>query len=87
MRASVPLAVSLPFVAAFAVFELVVYVAGFVLPGSGGAFSASIVGHLFLINAVVLCTLMALHQLAMISGMLVRRDAPGPQSLSAGSFR
>ncbi len=82
-----PLAVSLPFMAAFAAFELGLYIAGFVLPESDGAFSASVVWHVFLINAVVLCGLMAIDQLMIISGLLIQNDTPEPRSLGAPSFR
>ena len=71
-----PLAVSLPFVAGFATFELGLYVAGFVLPGSEGAFSASVVGQVFVINALSLCALMAVYHSAMLVGLLARRDGP-----------
>lgn len=65
-----PLAISLPFMAAFTAFEFGLYVAGYVLPGSNGAFSAAVVGQIFLTNAVVLCALIALFVLAMIPWML-----------------
>lgn len=70
-----PLAISLPFVAAFATFELGLYAAGFVLPGSDSAFSASVVGHVFLINAVALFGLLATYHLAMLLGRLTRSGA------------
>jgi hypothetical protein len=82
-----PLAVSLPFVAAFAVFELGLYVAGVVLPGSEGAFNASMVGHVFLINAVTLCGLMAVYQLAMILGLLTRNGTSETRTFGAASYR
>ena len=61
-----PLAISLPFMAAFTVFEFGLYVAGYVLPGSAGAFSAAVVGEIFLVNAVVLVALVALAELTMM---------------------
>lgn len=79
-----PLAVSLPFVAAFAAFELGLYVAGFTLPGTKGAFSASVVGHVFLINAVTICGLMAVYHLAMMSGLVSRN---GAMQLGTASYR
>jgi hypothetical protein len=82
-----PLAISLPFVAAFAAFELGLYLAGYGLPGSAGAFSVSIVAHVFLINAIVLCVLMALYHLATMSGLLSRNEAPEPRGIRAASFR
>ncbi|MDR3534076.1 MAG: hypothetical protein P4L90_26360 [Rhodopila sp.] len=81
------LAVSLPFMAAFAAFELGLYVAGFMLPGSDGAFSASVIGHVFLINLVTLAVLMAVYHLAMLVGLVARDDAQAPLSLGAASFR
>jgi hypothetical protein len=69
-----PFAVSLPFFGAFAAFELGLYAAGFVLPGSDAAFAASVVWHIFLINAVALCGLMVAYHLAMMFGNLVRQD-------------
>jgi hypothetical protein len=73
-----PLAISLPFVAAFAAFEFGLYLAGYLLPVSEGAFSASVVWHVFLVNGVTLCALMAVFHLAMMLWLLVRNSAPGP---------
>jgi hypothetical protein len=70
------LAVSLPFVAAFTAFELGLYLAGLVLPGSEGAFSASVVGQVFLVNTIGFCALLAVHRLVMVSGLAVRNDEP-----------
>jgi hypothetical protein len=70
-----PLAVSLPFVAAFASFELGLYAAGYLLPVSEGAFSASVVAHVFLINVVALCGLMSVYRLAILVADLLRHDA------------
>jgi hypothetical protein len=81
------LAVSLPFVAAFAIFESGLYVAGLALPGSDGAFSASVIGHVFLINAVTLCVVMAVYHLAMLTGHLARPDTSTPSAAGAASFR
>jgi hypothetical protein len=78
-----PLAVSLPFVAAFAAFELSLYVAGFALPGSDGAFSATVVGHVFLVNAVAICGLTALYHAATMLGLLIRNGAPATRTLGA----
>jgi hypothetical protein len=73
-----PLAISLPFVAAFAAFELGLYLAGYLLPVGEGAFSASVVWHVFLDNAVTLCSLMAAYHLAMMLRLMVRSDTSGP---------
>jgi hypothetical protein len=60
-----PFAVSLPLLAAFATFELSLDIFGLVLPGSDGAFAASIVFHVLLINVVTLCVIMATYHLSM----------------------
>ena len=59
---------------AISTFEFVLYVAGFVLPDSEGAFTASVVGHVIVINAIVYCSLLAVSHLARISRLSVRRD-------------
>ena len=79
-----PLAVSLPFMAAFTAFELSLYVAGFALPGTEGAFSVAVIGHVFLINAVTLCALMAGYQLAMLGAYLIGQPASAPHVAGAG---
>jgi hypothetical protein len=60
----VRLAVSLPFVAAFATYELGLYVAGLVLPAANTAFTAAVIGRVFLTNALTLFGLSAVHHLA-----------------------
>ena len=82
-----PLAVSLPFVAAFTAFESGLYVANFLLPGTDGAFGAAIISHVFLINAVALCGLMAAYQLAMLAGHLTRPQASAPVAAGGRSLR
>jgi len=82
-----PLAVSLPFVAAFAAFELGLYTAGFALPAAEGAFSASVVGHVFMINAVAICGLIAVRNLAMMSGLFARDSASQPRTFGSVSYR
>lgn len=72
-----PFAVSLPFMGAFAAFELGLYGAGFVLPGTDGAFAASVVWHVFLLNAIALGGVMAAYHLAMLAGYLVRQNTSG----------
>jgi hypothetical protein len=79
-----PLAISLPFIGAFASYELVLYVAGFVLPGGGGGFTASVVEQVFLVNVLALLGLLAGYQLARTTGLLSRdataqRLAPAPR--------
>ena len=70
------LAMSLPFVAAFAAFELGLYGAGLILPGSESAFSAAVIAHVFAINAVAFCGLAIVHHMAMMLWPLARNDAP-----------
>jgi hypothetical protein len=70
-----PLVMSLPFVAAFAAFELGLYGAGLVLPGSDAAFGAAVIGHIFTINAFAFCGLALIHHIAMMLWPLVRNDA------------
>lgn len=82
-----PLAVSLPFVASFATFELGLYVAGFVLPGGDGAFSASVIGHVFAVNGLALCGLIAVYHLVSMIGMYARHEALAPSVGSSASFR
>ncbi|MGD0104005.1 MAG: hypothetical protein ABSC06_08210 [Rhodopila sp.] len=82
-----PLAVSLPFMAAFAAFESGLYVAGLVLSASEGAFSASVVGHVFLVNAASLCGLLAVYQLVMMSGLIGRRDELDLPKLGSALYR
>jgi hypothetical protein len=59
------LAISLPFIGAFATYELSLYIAGFVLPGGDGAFTAAIVAQVFVVNLIALIGLLAVHQLAL----------------------
>lgn len=80
-----PLAISLPFVAAFAAFELTLYGAGIVLPISPGAFGTAIISHIFLTNATTLCVLMILHHLTIFVGLQARLDAMMPLSAGAAS--
>ena len=68
----VAFAVSLPFMASFASFELTLYVAGFVLGGSAGAFSFSVIEHVLMVNVVALACLIVLFRLAMLTAMLPR---------------
>jgi hypothetical protein len=82
-----PLAVSLPFVAAFATFELCLYAAGYRLPGSEAAFSAPVVGHVFLINAAALCGVMTVHYLAMFAEYLARSAAAASTTPRGASFQ
>jgi hypothetical protein len=59
------LAISLPFMAAFAAYQLSLYVAGFVLPGAEGAFTAPIVAQVFVVNLIALIGLLAVYQLTL----------------------
>jgi hypothetical protein len=46
------------------------HVAGFVLPGTAGAFSLSVIAQVLLINAASLCAVIAIHQLATLAARL-----------------
>lgn len=70
-----PMAVSLPFMGAFAAYELSLYVAGFALPGSDSAFSFAIIRQLFVVNVMALAGLVIAYQLALLAGLLVRERA------------
>ena len=84
----VPLAISLPFVGAFAAFELGLYLAGVVLPVSDAAFRASVIGNVFLVNAAALCGLLAVYSSAAGLGIVGRRDAAADLlALSGAAFR
>jgi hypothetical protein len=71
-----PFSVSLPFIAAFAAFELGLYGVGFILPGGEGAFAASVVWHVFLVNAVALGGLMVAYRMVMLVGYLLWHETP-----------
>lgn len=80
-------AVSLPFVGAFAAYELGLYVASFMLPGSDAAFAAAIVEQLFLVNLVALLGLMAVHQAALLLTLLARSNTASGMAGAAASLR
>ncbi len=83
----VPLAVSLPFVGAFAAFELGLYLAGVVLPVSDAAFRASVIGNVFLVNAAALCGLLAVYNGAVGLGIVGRDAAADLLALPGAAFR
>ncbi len=58
-----PLALSLPFVGAFAAFEAGLYAAGRLLSGSADAFGPPVMRHVFWVNAASLGGLMVLYWL------------------------
>lgn len=77
-------AISLPFVGAFAAFEFALYVASFVLPSEADAFALPVVRQIFVVNALSLAGLVAVHWLAGIAGLLDSgRDEPMRPALSA----
>jgi hypothetical protein len=80
----VRLAVSLPFIAAFAVYELGLYVAGLSLGAEQGAFSFAVVKQVFLINLVALLIPQALSGLARGFGLF---GGPVPPSGLAAASR
>lgn len=72
----VRLAISLPFVAAFATYEYSLYVAAFVLPGDAAAFAFAVVRQIFLVNLLALVSLLAVSQIALAAGLDARRALP-----------
>ena len=51
-------------IAAFAVYEIALYAAGFVIGGESGAFTFAIVARIFIINAVAFGAVLALYRVA-----------------------
>lgn len=75
-----PLAVSLPFVGAFAAFEAGLYAAGLLLPAGGDEFGLPVIRHVFWVNAAALCGLMVVYQVSsLVGGVAV---AKSPQSFA-----
>ena len=66
-------AISLPFIGAFAAYELGLYIASFVLPGSDAAFAPAIVKQLFLVNLMAFLGLVVAHQVASLIGLTARQ--------------
>jgi hypothetical protein len=56
-----PLALSLPFVGAFAAFEAGLYAAGRLLPAGADAFGLPVMRHVFWVNAASLCGLIVVY--------------------------
>jgi hypothetical protein len=59
------------FLAAFALYEITLYSASFVLPGSAEAFSAPHVWRIFYVNVIALAGLLIVHRVA-LAGLLVK---------------
>ncbi len=79
-----PLAVSLPFVGAFAAFEAGLYAAGRLLPAGGDAFGLPVIRHVFWVNAASLCGLMAVHW---VSSAVAGTFGAKPAGSFAGALR
>jgi hypothetical protein len=77
----VRLAVSLPFVAAFAVYELGLYIAGLGLGTEQGAFLFAVVKQVFLVNLIALLVLQALSGL--VRGLGLLGGSANPPGLAA----
>lgn len=58
------------FLAAFALYELALYAASFILPGNAEAFSLPVVWRIFYVNALALAGLLIIHRLAMAAGLM-----------------
>ncbi len=86
-RRQAPLSISLPFVAAFAAYELGLYVAGRVLSSAEWAFSLSVISYVFVINLAALCGLLIVYHLAALAARLARLDAGIPLATETSSFR
>jgi hypothetical protein len=69
-------ALAVSFLAAFAVYELALYAAGFFLGSSEEAFSAEVVGQILATNAVSFAGLLILHRIAGIVAWLRPATAP-----------
>lgn len=71
-RANVPSIVRLgrALVVAYAVYEVVLFAYGVAVGSSGAAFTAEIVGRIFLINAIAFAGLLALHRAAVALTLL-----------------
>jgi len=65
-------AISLPFVGAFAAYELSLYVVSFVLPGGQSGFTAHVVWQVFLVNAEALVGLWVVYYVARTTGLATR---------------
>lgn len=79
----VRLAVSLPFVAAFAVYEVSLYIASFALGAEPSAFSFAVVRQIAEVNVVALIGLWAVSQLLLSAGLGASRTAPHQLASSA----
>jgi hypothetical protein len=62
------------FLAAFVLYELALYAASFVLPGSNEAFSLPVVWRIFYVNVIALVGLLIAHRLAMAAGLVVTSE-------------
>ena len=71
VRVSLPMIVrfALALVVSYAVYEVVLYAYG-VAVGSTGAFTAEIIGRIFLINAIAFAALLALHRAAVALSLI-----------------
>lgn len=63
-------AVLISFLAAFAIYEGVLFTATAVLPSGEEAFSLAIVGRIFWVNVIAFAGLLALHRVAVVIGLL-----------------
>ena len=62
------------FFAAFALYELALYAASFVLPGSAEAFSLPVVWRIFYVNVIALVGLLVVHRLALAARLIVKSN-------------
>ena len=59
------------FSAAFVLYELVLYAASFILPGSAEAFSFNVVSPIVYVNALALAALLFFHRLGVAVALMV----------------
>jgi hypothetical protein len=71
------------FLAAFAVYELALYAASFVLPTGVEAFSPPVVWRILYVNAIALVGLLALHRLALATSLIAGGSQPAATPAAA----
>ncbi|HVZ04738.1 hypothetical protein [Hyphomicrobium sp.] len=74
-----PLSLAIGFLAAFAIYEFALYLAGIPLSGSAEAFSMPIVTRIFEINVVAFAGLLIFHRLAVAVSLLPGIAAHSPE--------
>jgi hypothetical protein len=78
-----PVMVIAAFLAAFVLYELALYVASFVLPSSGEAFSLAVVWRIFYVNVIALVGLLVAYRLGIAVGLVVTGGMDGRRPAAA----